>query len=135
MSKEENRILHPPGWPRPRGYANGIVASGSTIFLSGMVGWSAEGVLVSPDFVEQASQALRNIIAVLAEAGGRPENVVRLTWYVLDKSEYLNSYKELGVAYREVMGHHFPAMTAVEVKGLMPQGARLEIEATAVLPR
>lgn len=127
-------ILQPPGWAAPRGYANGIAARGELVFVSGQVGWNAQGELVTPDFVSQARQALENVVAVLACAGGRPEHIARMTWYVLDKREYLACAKELGVVYRAIMGHHYPAMTAVEVRGLIEEGARVEIEATAVVP-
>ena len=128
------RILEPAGWPRPKGYSRGIAARGQTIFVSGMIGWDASGELVSNDFVAQARQALKNIAAVLAEASAKPEHVVRMTWYVVDKNEYLSASEALGVAYREIFGRHYPAMTAVEVAGLMEDRARVEIEVTAVVP-
>jgi len=128
------KILHPAGWPRPRGYSNGIAAKGRTIFVSGMIGWDQSGKLVSEDFVGQARQALKNIVAVLAEAQARPEHVVRMTWYVVDKKEYRRAAPKLGVAYREVFGAHYPAMTAVQVVALTENKARVEIEATAVIP-
>ena len=127
-------VLEPKGWAAPKGYANGIAASGRLVFVAGQVGWNAEQKFETDDFVGQARQALANVVAVVAAAGGRPEHVVRLTWYVLDKREYLDCAKALGAAYREIMGRHFPAMTAVEVAGLVEDGARVEIEATAVLP-
>lgn len=127
-------ILQPPGWPRPKGYANGIAASGRMVFVSGMVGWNAEGVFESDDFVAQARQALVNVVQVLAEGGARPEHIVRMTWYVVDREEYLGAQRAIGAAYREVMGCHFPAMSAVAVAGLMEARARVEIEVTAVLP-
>jgi enamine deaminase RidA (YjgF/YER057c/UK114 family) len=127
-------VLEPKGWAAPKGYANGIAASGRLVFVAGQVGWNAEQKFETDDFVGQARQALANVVAVVAAAGGRPEHVVRLTWYVLDKREYLDCAKALGAAYREIMGRHFPAMTAVEVAGLVEEGARVEIEATAVLP-
>lgn len=128
------RVLQPPGWPRPKGYANGIAARGLQIFVSGQVGWNERGSFESLDFVAQTRQALRNVVAVLAEAGARPEHVVRMTWYVVDKQEYLAAGRELGGIYRELFGRHYPAMTAVEVSGLIEERARVEIEVTAVLP-
>lgn len=128
------RILQPAGWPAPRGYANGVEAAGRLVFVAGQIGWDTGCRLVSSDFVAQAEQALRNVVAVLAEAGGRPEHLVRLTWYVMDRQEYLTAAKPLGDAYRRVLGRHYPAMTAVEVRGLIEEGARVEIEATAVIP-
>jgi len=127
-------ILQPPGWAAPRGYANGIAASGRIVFVSGQVGWSAEGRFEATDFVAQARQALANVVAVLGEAGARPEHIARMTWYVVDKREYVASSKALGAVYREVIGNHYPAMTAVEVAALVEDGARVEIEVTAVIP-
>jgi enamine deaminase RidA (YjgF/YER057c/UK114 family) len=127
-------FLHPPGWPRARGYSNGVAAQGRVVCVSGMVGWDAEGRFRTDDFVGQARQALANIVAVLAEGGARPEHIVRMTWYVLDKREYLDAGRELGAAYRDVIGRHYPAMSAVQVAGLMEERARVEIEATAVVP-
>ena len=128
------RILQPPDWAEPRGYSNGIAASGQIIFISGQIGWDAQCKFQSTDFVEQARQALLNIVAILAEGGGKPEHITRLTWYVVDKKEYLNAGKALGAVYREVMGKHYPAMTAVQVTALVEDVARVEIEATAVIP-
>lgn len=128
------KFLQPSNWPRPRGYSNGVVANGRTVFLSGMIGWDATGKLVSEDFVGQARQALRNIVVLLSEAGAKPADIVRMNWYVLDKKEYTGSYKEIGVVYREVIGKHYPAMTAVQVVSLVEDGARVEIEVTAVVP-
>ena len=128
------KILQPPGWARPKGYANGIAARGTLVFVGGQVGWNAAQQFESDDFVAQAAQALRNVVAVLAEAGGRPEHIARMTWYVLDKREYLASQRALGAAYREIIGRHYPAMSAVEVAALMEDRARVEIEATAVIP-
>jgi enamine deaminase RidA (YjgF/YER057c/UK114 family) len=126
-------VLQPPGWPKPQGYANGIKARGEMVFVGGMVGWDANERF--PDgFVAQTRQALENIVAVLREAGAGPEHVVRMTWYVRDMDEYLAARKELGPAYREVMGTNFPAMALVEVRRLVEPAARLEIEATAVVP-
>ena len=128
------QILQPPGWATPRGYANGIAATGRIVFVAGQVGWNANGAFESRDFVAQSRQALANIVAVLAEAGGRPEHIARMTWYVVDKDEYRASLTALGRAYREVIGSHFPAMTAVQVVALIEDGAKVEIEATAVVP-
>jgi enamine deaminase RidA (YjgF/YER057c/UK114 family) len=128
------KILQPPGWARPKGYANGIAARGTLVFVGGQIGWNAAQQFESDDFVAQAAQALRNVVAVLAAAGGRPEHIARMTWYVVDKREYLASQRALGAAYREIIGRHYPAMTAVEVSALMEDRARVEIEATAVIP-
>ncbi len=128
------QILQPPTWAQPRGYSNGIAANGRLVFVAGQVGWNAGGAFETSDFVGQARQALANVVAILAEAGGRPEHIARLTWYVTDKSEYLASLKSLGRGYREVLGAHYPAMTAVQVAGLVEEGAKVEIEATAVIP-
>jgi enamine deaminase RidA (YjgF/YER057c/UK114 family) len=127
-------ILQPPLWPRPRGYANGIAASGRLVFVSGMIGWNARGEFESDGFASQARQALLNVVAVLREAQAGPEHLVRMTWYVVDKREYLAASAELGAAYREIIGAHYPAMTAVEVRALIEDRARVEIEATAVVP-
>lgn len=126
--------LHPEGWPRPRGYANGIAASGRMLFVSGMVGWDAQGVFHTDDFAGQVRQALSNALAVLAAGGARPEHIVRMTWYVLDKKEYVAAYPAIGTVYRELIGRHFPAMSAVQVAGLVEDRARVEIEVTAVVP-
>ena len=128
------KILEPPGWAPPKGYANGVAARGTLVFVGGQIGWNAQQQFESDDFVLQAKLALRNVVAVLAEAGARPEHVVRMTWYVVDKREYVEHAKALGQAYREVMGRHFPAMTAVEVSALIEDRARVEIEVTAVIP-
>lgn len=129
------RALNPPGWPTPRGYSNGIAAEGTLVFVAGQVGWNAAGQFETDDFAGQARQALENVRAVLAVAGARPEHVTRMTWYVTDKREYLAQLKDVGRAYRDVMGWHYPAMTLVEVRALLEEGAKVEIEATAVLPR
>ncbi|MCD6041320.1 MAG: enamine deaminase RidA [Burkholderiales bacterium] len=128
------QILQPPGWARPKGFSNGIACSGRLVFIAGQIGWTGEGKWESQDFAGQFRQALKNILAVLAEAGGEPEHLVRLTWYVLDKREYLNAIKAVGEAYRELMGRHYPTMAVVQVSGLVEAEARLEIEATAVIP-
>lgn len=128
------KILQPPGWAAPKGYSNGVAARGAFVAIGGQIGWDADQRFVADDFVAQARQALENIVAVLAQAGGRPEHLVRMTWYVVDCDEYLASARELGRAYREVIGRHYPAMTAVEVSRLAEPRARVEIEATAVVP-
>ena len=126
--------LLPEGWPRPKGYANGISAQGRLVFVAGMVGWDAQGVFHSDDFAAQTRQALQNVLAVLREAGAGPEHMARMTWYVTNKAEYLGALREVGQAYREVMGAHYPAMAAVEVSALMEDSAKVEIEVTAVVP-
>ena len=128
------QVLLPPGWPRPRGYANGVSASGRMLFIAGMIGWDAQGVFHSDDFATQARQALQNVADVLREAGGKPENIVRMTWYVTDKREYLAAGKEIGRAFRDIIGSYNAAMTAVEVNALIEDRAKVEIEATAVIP-
>jgi len=129
-----HEILHPASWKPALGYANGIAAEGRQVFLGGQIGWTGQQVFETDDFVGQVEQALRNIVEVLAEAGGRPEDLVRLTWFVLDKREYLDRLKEVGQAYRRVLGRHFPAMSLVQVGALVEDRARVEIEATAVVP-
>ena len=128
------KMLQPPDWAPAKGYSNGIAARGTLVFVAGQVGWDPKQQIEPGGFVAQASRALSNIVAVLKEAGARPEHIVRMTWYVVDKDEYLGSLRELGAVYRETVGRHFPAMTAVQVAGLVEEGARLEIEATAVVP-
>ena len=128
------QILQPPGWARARGFSNGIAAQGRLVFIAGQVGWDAQQRWQEHGFAGQFRQALENIIAVLKEAKGKPEHIVRLTWYVLDKQEYLSSLKAVGEAYRELMGRHYPTMAVVQVSGLVEPEARLEIEATAVVP-
>jgi enamine deaminase RidA (YjgF/YER057c/UK114 family) len=127
-------ILQPPGWARAKGFSNGIAASGTLVFIAGQIGWTGEGKWEARDFAGQFRQALKNILDVLAQADGKPEHLVRLTWYVLDKQEYLNSLKRVGEAYRDLMGRHYPTMAVVQVGGLVEPEARLEIEATAVIP-
>lgn len=129
------RILQPPGWTPPKGYANGIAVRGTLVFVGGQIGWNGQQQFETDDFVGQVRQTLLNIVAVLAEAGARPEHVVRLTWYVKDKREYLARGKEVGEAYRAVMGRAFPTMTLVQVADLLEDRAKVEIEATAVVPR
>ena len=128
------KILQPPGWARAKGFSNGIAASGKLVFIAGHIGWTGDCKWEARDFAGQFRQALLNVIAVLKEAQGKPEHIVRLTWYVLDKREYLNSLKGVGEAYRELMGKHYPTMAVVQVSGLVEDEARLEIEATAVVP-
>lgn len=128
------KILQPPGWPRPKGYSNGVVAAGEVVYLAGMVGWDANEQLTADDLAGQARQVFSNIVTLLAEAGAGPEHLVRLTWFVTDKAEYLSSIADIGQAYREIIGRNFPPMAVVEVSGLIEAGAKLEIEATAVIP-
>jgi enamine deaminase RidA (YjgF/YER057c/UK114 family) len=128
------KYLQPAHWSRPKGFAYGIVARGCTVFVSGMIGTDAQGKVVAGDFVKQARQTLKNIVEVLSETGAKPEHIVRMNWYVMDKDEYLGAAKQLGVVYREIIGRHYPAMTAVQVTSLVEDAARLEIEVTAVIP-
>jgi len=127
-------ILQPPGWPRPKGYSNGVIASGRMVFVAGMIGWDAEGRFPAADLAGQARQALLNVRVVLDEAGARPEHIVRMTWYVTDKREYLAQSRAIGAAFRELIGSFNAAMTAVEVSALMEDEAKVEIEVTAVVP-
>lgn len=127
-------ILQPADWAKPKGFSNGIAARGRQVFVAGQIGWDGQCHFVGDDFVSQAAQALRNIVAVLAEAGARPEHITRMNWYVVDKQEYLGAGRALGLAYREIIGRHYPAMTAVQVVALIEDRARLEIEVTAVVP-
>ena len=127
------QILQPPGWARAKGFSNGISCKGTLVFIAGQVGWTGQGEWQETSFAGQFRQALQNILEVLKEAKGKPQDIVRLTWYVLDKDEYLASLRDVGAAYRELMGRHFPTMAVVQVSGLMEDQARLEIEATAVL--
>ncbi len=127
------KVLQPSNWKRPKGYSNGIEATGRTVFISGMVGWNAEEEITSTDLAGQVRQALANIVEVLAEANAKPNDIVRMTWYLIDKKEYLSSAKEIGAAYRDIIGRHFPAMTVVQVSGLLEDKARVEIEVTAVV--
>jgi len=131
---QPHQLLHPRAWKQPKGYANGIAATGRVVFLAGQVGWNADQQFCSEDFVEQSRQVLENIVALVREAGGRPEHLTRLTWFVLDKKEYLSRLHELGQVYRSIMGSHFPAMTLVQVTALVEDRAKVEIEATAVVP-
>jgi enamine deaminase RidA (YjgF/YER057c/UK114 family) len=129
------QILLPEGWPRPRGYSNGVLAEGRQIFVAGQVGWDAQGRFESPDLAGQVKQSLENVLAVLAAADARPEHIVRLTWYVTSRDEYHAELQQIGTAYRAVMGKHFPAISVVQVVALMEAQAKVEIEATAVIPR
>jgi len=128
------KFLQPPGWAPAKGYANGVAARGTLVCVGGQIGWNAAQQFESDDFVDQTAQALANVVAVLREAGAGPENIVRMTWYVTDRAEYLRRQRELGQAYRAHIGRHFPAMSCVEVSALMEARAKVEIEATAVLP-
>lgn len=127
-------VLLPPGWPRPRGYANGVTARGRMVFVAGMIGWDAQGVFHTDDLAGQVRQALQNIVDVLAAGDARPEHIVRMTWYVTDKREYVAAYPEIGRAFRELIGCYNAVMTAVEVSALVEDRAKVEIEVTAVVP-
>ena len=129
-----HQALLPPGWPRPKGYANGVAAQGRQVVVAGMIGWDAQGRFADGGIVGQTRQALRNIVEVLAEGGATPAHIVRMTWYVTDKQDYLAAGREIGAAYRELIGNYSVAMTAVEVKALMEDAAVVEIEVTAVVP-
>ena len=128
-----NRVLLPEGWPRPKGYSNGGEATGRTVFVAGQIGWTPDGVFVEMGFAGQFRQTVENTLAVLSEAGAGPEHIVRMTWYVVDKTEYLAALREIGAVWRELIGSHYPAMAVVEVKGLIEDAARIEIETTAVV--
>ena len=128
------QTLLPPGWPRPKGYANGVTGRGRMVFVAGMVGWDAQGQFQSGELVPQVEQALRNIVAVLQEGHARPEHIVRMTWYVLDRKAYMQAWPEIGRLFREIIGSYNAAMTAVEVSGLMEEQAQVEIEVTALVP-
>jgi len=132
---QPHQLLHPRAWKQPKGFANGIAAEGRLVFLAGQVGWNAEQIFESEDFVAQSRQALANIVTLVAEAGGKPEHIVRMTWFVLDKRDYLSHLRELGSAYRGIMGRHFPTMSLLQVGALVEDKARVEIEATAVVPK
>ena len=134
-AQSPHQLLHPRHWKRAKGYANGIVAEGRIVFVAGQVGWNADQKFQSQDFVGQTRQALQNVIAVVREAGGGPEHITRLTWFITDKKEYLSRLAEVGEAYRSVMGTHFPAMTMVQVVALVEDEAKVEIEASAVVPK
>ncbi|MCB1533575.1 MAG: RidA family protein [Rhodoblastus sp.] len=128
------KIVQPEGWPRPKGYANGIVAEGKMLFIAGQIGWNENEQFESDDFVAQVEQALRNIVAVVQAGGGKPEHIARLTWYVTDKKEYLSRLADVGAAYRRTLGSVFPTMSLVQVAALVEDRAKVEIEATAVIP-
>lgn len=128
------RVLQPDGWSQPLGYANGTVAEGRIVFVAGQIGWNAQSVFETDDFVGQVRQALVNVVAVLAEAGAAPTHITRMTWYIMDKGEYRAALREVGRVYREVIGAHYPAMTLVQVTALLEDRAKVEIEATAVIP-
>ena len=132
---QAHEFLHPKSWKRTKGFAHGVVAEGRTVFLAGQIGWNAEQKFESLDFVNQVRQALANIVALVEEAGGKAEHVTRMTWFIVDKQEYLSRLSDLGKAYQAVMGRHFPAMTMVQVVALIEDEAKVEIEATAVLPK
>ncbi len=127
-------FLQPSDWIRPRGYSNGVSASGRTVCISGMIGWDGQAQFHTDDFAGQVRQALQNVVDVLKEADAKPEHIVRMTWYVTDKKEYVAAYKEVGEAYRDVIGRHYPTMTAVQVAGLIEDRAKVEIEVTAIVP-
>ena len=127
-------ILQPEGWAKPSGYANGVAARGRTVFVGGQVGWTGQGKFETDDFVGQVRQTLANIVAILAEAGAGPEHITSMTWYFIDKAEYLSNLKGMGEAYREVIGRHYPAMAAMQVVALIEDRAKVEIQATAVVP-
>lgn len=129
-----HEVLQPDDWVKPIGYSNGIVATGRQVFVGGQIGWNGQGKFESDDFAAQTAQALRNIVRVLAEAGGGPEHIVRMTWYIVDKKEYLANLKGVGQAYRDIVGRHYPAMAMVQVAALIEDRAKVEIEATAVIP-
>ena len=130
-----NEFLQPAGWAAPKGYSNGVAASGRQVYLAGQIGWNESQQLVSSRFAVQVRQALQNIVTLLAQAGGRPEHLVRLTWFVTSLDEYRAEVKDIGAAYRDVIGRHYPPMSVVQVVSLVEQGAKVEIEATAVLPQ
>lgn len=128
------RILQPPGWKKPRGYSNGVMAEGVTVFIGGQIGWDEQEVFQNDGLVDQIRQALKNTVSILAQAGVGPETIARMTWYVTDKEEYLSNRREIGRVYREIIGDHYPAMTMVQVSALVEDRAKVEIESTAVIP-
>ena len=134
MTESSFKFLQPPDWPRAKGYSNGIVAKGQTVYVGGMVGWNEQEEFEAHDFTGQFRQVLLNIVAVLKEADAKPEHIVRMTWYIGDKREYLESLSSIGQAYREIIGRHYPVMAVLQVSGFIEEHARLEIEATAVIP-
>lgn len=127
-------FLQPPGWVRPKGYSNGVAGSGRMVFVAGQVGWDQNERFQTDDLVGQVRQSLGNIVAILAQAGARPEHIVRMNWYLADREEYNARLDEIGKAYREIIGLHFPAMTALQIAGFVERGAKIEIEATAMVP-
>ncbi len=129
-----SRIVQPDEWPRPKGYSNGVAARGEQLFVAGQIGWNERQEIVSDDFAEQTAQALHNVVAVLHAAGTTAEHLVRMTWYVTDKREYLAAAERIGAAYRQIIGAHYPAMTLVQVAALLEDRAKVEIEATAIVP-
>ncbi|MDM3870484.1 RidA family protein [Porticoccus sp. W117] len=128
------QFINPEGWPRPRGYSNGILAEGKTLYVGGQIGWDENEQFHSDDFIEQIAQALKNTVAILDAGGARPEHIVRMTWYITDRDEYLSRLKEMGEVYRQIIGRHFPVMAMVQVAGLMEARAKVEVETTAVIP-
>jgi enamine deaminase RidA (YjgF/YER057c/UK114 family) len=128
------KTLQPSAWPRPRGYSNGVIARGQMVFVAGMIGWDANNEFQTDDFAGQARQALQNVVAVLSEAGAKPEHITRMTWYVTDKHEYMNAGREVGQAFRDIIGSFNAAMSAVQVVALMEDRAKIEIEVTAIIP-
>lgn len=134
MEGMEERAIQPPGWPRPKGYSNGMVAEGRLLVTGGLIGWDEQQRFPSGDFVDQVRQTLANTVSVLASGGALPEHIVRMTWYITNKREYLERQRELGTVYRETIGRHFPAMAVVEVAALLEDRAKVEIETTAVIP-
>ncbi|MEL6996823.1 MAG: RidA family protein [Pseudomonadota bacterium] len=129
-----HKVIHPEGWKPAKGYANGVLATGRTLYVGGQIGWTADQAFETDDFIGQVAQALRNIVDVVEAAGGKPEHIVRLTWFLIDKSEYVARQQELGAVYRDVLGRHFPAMSLFVISGLLEDCAKVEIEATAVIP-
>jgi enamine deaminase RidA (YjgF/YER057c/UK114 family) len=128
------KVLQPPGWATPRGYANGIAARGTLVFVGGQIGWNAQQQFESDDFITQCQQTLSNVLAVLQEAGAGPEHITRMTWYITDRDEYNARLKELGLVYRDMIGKHYPTMSCVQVSALVEARAKVEIEVTAVVP-
>ncbi len=134
MTNNAFKYLQPPGWPKAKGYSNGIVARGTTVYLAGIVGWTEKEEFETDDFAGQFRQVLLNIVALLSEADAKPEHIVSMTWFISDKTEYLSALKEIGAAYRAIIGRHYPVMAVIEVSGFIEDRAKLEIQATAVIP-
>ncbi len=130
----KSKVIQPPGWPRPKGYSHGMVAEGRLLVTGGLIGWDEQERFASDDFIDQLRQTLKNTVQVLESGGAEPEHIVRMTWYVTDKREYLERVREIGAVYRETIGRHFPAMAVVEVAALLEDRAKVEIETTAVIP-